>query len=191
MRKSLKIAAVATVLLLVLGVAVFVYASSQNSLSANADTQTVPYMRSMWTSGSDNSVLPDNVTPPCFMGRMPGMRRNGFGGFGGFLQNATLSTVEGTVVSEVRGILILNTASGEVRVMLPKEWTVGNEVIGRASLFNGTFASSGQSVTVKVLESNVFSNASFSLNEMLGYEAVNATSTHAYAVLPFNIQPSS
>jgi hypothetical protein len=58
-------------------------------------------------------------------------------------------------------------------------------------LFNGTFASEGQNVTVKVLESDVFTNASFSLNTMLGYEVINATSIHAYAVLPFNIQPSS
>jgi hypothetical protein len=63
--------------------------------------------------------------------------------------------------------------------------------MGRAALFNGTFAGSGQNVTVKVLESKVFSNANFSLNVMMGYEAINATGTHAYAVLPFNIQPHS
>jgi hypothetical protein len=85
----------------------------------------------------------------------------------------------------------LDTGSGEIRVSLPKDWTVGNEVADRTSLFNGTFASQGQIVTVKVLESNVFSNSNFSINTMLGYEATNATGTHAYAVLPFNIQPTS
>jgi hypothetical protein len=74
--------------------------------------------------------------------------------------------------------------------LLPKDWTVDNEVVGRAALFNGTFTSQGQDVTVKVLESNVFSNANFSINVMMGYEAINASSTHAYAVLPFNIQPN-
>jgi hypothetical protein len=119
------------------------------------------------------------------------MRANGFQWTEQLLQNATLSTVNGTVVSEVKGMLVLDTGSGQVRVLLPKGWTVGSEVVGRASLFNGTFASAGQNVAVSVLESEVFSNANFSINVMLGYEAINATGTHAYAVLPFNIQPSS
>jgi predicted transglutaminase-like protease len=75
--------------------------------------------------------------------------------------------------------------------MLPEDWTVGNDVVGRTSLFNSNFANLGQNVTVKVLENELFSNASFNINTMLGYEVINATDTHAYAVLPFNIQPSS
>jgi RNase P/RNase MRP subunit p29 len=141
---------------------------------------------------SHNYTLPDNVTMPWgHMRRMPQMRANGLQWTEGLLQNATLSTVQGTVVSEVKGMLVLDTGSGEVRVLLPKDWTLDNEVVGRASLFNGTFASPGQTVTVKVLESDVFSNANFSINIMIGYEAINATATHAYAVLPFNIQPNS
>jgi hypothetical protein len=88
-------------------------------------------------------------------------------------------------------MLILDTGSGQVRVLLPREWTLDNEAVGRAELFNGTFVSAGQSVTVKVLENDVFSNANFSINVMLGYEAINATNAQAYAVLPFNIQPTS
>jgi hypothetical protein len=110
---------------------------------------------------------------------------------GAFLQNATLSNVTGTVVTVVNGMLVLDTSSGQVRILLPNEWTVGNETVNRVTLFNGTFASQGSSVTITVLESNVFSNANFSINEMLGYEAINATGTQAYAVLPFNIQPAS
>jgi len=122
---------------------------------------------------------------------MPEMRGTGFRGMEGLLQNATLSTVQGTVVTEVRGMLVLETSSGQVRVMLPEDWTVGNDVVGRTSLFNSNFANPGQNVTVKVLENELFSNASFNINTMLGYEVINATDTHAYAVLPFNIQPSS
>jgi hypothetical protein len=68
---------------------------------------------------------------------------------------------------------------------------VGDEVVSSATLFNSTFASQGSSVTITVLETSLFSNASFSINEMLGYEATNATGTTAFAVLPFNIQPAS
>jgi hypothetical protein len=108
-----------------------------------------------------------------------------------FLENATLNTVQGTVVSQLRGMLILDTGSDQIRVIVPMAWTLNNEVVSRATLFNGTFATSGQSITIKVLKSNVLSNTSFNINVMLGYEAINSTNTHAYAVLPFNIVPSS
>jgi hypothetical protein len=185
MRKSLKIAAVAVVLLLALGAVVFVYAGSQGVFNASGDEQLMSMQNTWAFYGSDN------VTMPCHGGRMQRMQENGIQWNPTFLENATLSTVQGSVVSESNGILILYTGSGEVRVLLPKGWSVDNEVVGRATLFNNTFASSGESVTIKVLESDVFSNASFSINVMLGYEAINATGTHAYAVLPFNIQPAS
>jgi RNase P/RNase MRP subunit p29 len=188
MRKSLKIASAAAVVFLALGAVAFVYASSQNSLTANADERQMGMMNFF---GWNNCTLPDNVTMYGHTRRMPHMQANGFQWSNRLSENATISTVQGTVVSEVRNMLILDTGSGEIRVSLPKDWTVGNEVVDRASLFNGTFASPGQNVTVKVLESDVFSNSNFSINTMLGYEAINATGTHAYAVLPFNIQPTS
>ena len=188
MRKSLKIVSAAAVVFLALGAVVFVYASSQNSLTANADERQMGMMNFFeW----NNCTLPDNVTMYGHMRRMPHMQANGFQWFNRLSENTTISTVQGTVVSEYRGTLILDTGSGQTRILLPKAWSLDNEIVGRASLFNGTFASTGQSVTIKVLESDVFSNTSFSINVMMGYEAINATGTHAYAVLPFNIQPSS
>jgi hypothetical protein len=111
--------------------------------------------------------------------------------YGAFLQNATLATVSGTVVTETRGLLLLETSAGQVSIQIPQEWNIGSQIVSGATLFNGTFASSGQTVTLQVLESNMFSNTSLSLNEMVGYQATNATSTTATAVLPFNIQPAS
>ena len=192
MRKSLKIATVAAVVFLALGAAAFVYACSQNGATANANEQQMGMQNMQTFFWSNNVTLPNNVTMPWgHMRRMPQMQANGLRWTEGLLQNATLSTVNGTVVSEVKGMLVLDTGTGQVRVLLPKDWTVGNEVVDRATLFNSTFASAGQSVTVKVLESDVFNNANFSINVMMGYEVINATGTHAYAVLPFNIQPHS
>jgi len=192
LKKSLKIAAVAAVVFLALGTVAYVYACSQNGATANVNEQQIGMQNLQTFFGSNNITYPNNATMPWgHMRRMPQMRANGLQYAEGLLQNATLSTVQGTVVSTVKGMLVLDTGSGEIRVMLPKDWTVGNGVVGRASLFNGTFASLGQSVTVKVLESELSSNASFSINTMLGYEAINATGMHAYAVLPFNIQPNS
>jgi hypothetical protein len=192
MKKSMKIAAVAAVLFLALGAVVLVYAGSQNSLKANDDEQNLISMQKMQAFfRSDNVTLPSNFTMRCHMRRMPQIQASSLGWIKGFLENATLSTVQGTVVSEFKGMLILNTGSSQIRVLLPKDWSVSNEVVDRVKLFNGTFASSGQNVTVKVLESDVFNNVNFSINVMMGYEAINATGTHAYAVLPFNIQPHS
>ena len=191
MRKIFKIAALAAVALLALGALAFVYACSQNGATANADERT-----EMWNMGtffaSNNVTCPNNVTMPWSnMRGMRQMRANSFQWAEGLLQNATLANVSGTVVSEVKGTLILDTSSGQTRILLPKDWTVGTEVVDRDALFNGTFATSGQNVTMEVLENNLFSNANFSINEMLGYGAINATNAQAYAVLPFNIQPNS
>ena len=188
----MKIAAVAAVMLIALGAVAYVYACSQNGATANANEQRIGFQNMQTFFQSQNITLPCNATMPWgYMRRMPQMRSYGPYLTGAFLQNATLSNVTGTVVTVVNGMLVLDTSSGQVRILLPNEWTVGNETVNRVTLFNGTFASQGSSVTITVLESNVFSNANFSINEMLGYEAINATGTQAYAVLPFNIQPAS
>jgi hypothetical protein len=184
MRKSLKIATVAVVLFLGIAAAVLVFANSQNALATDDDQQTaLPNTQTFFEQ--------NNVTGPCRMRNREEMRADGFGSVPAFFENATLSTVEGSVVSVLRGMLILDTGSGQVRVMVPKAWTIGNQVVNTVGLFNGTFVSPGQTLTVKVLKADVFSNTSFSVNVMLGYEAVNGTGTHAYAALPFNIEPAS
>jgi hypothetical protein len=192
MRKSLKIASAAVVLFLVLSAVAFVYAGMQNSVALASDQQNRnQYVQTVFDL--NNVTLPSNITCPGHMERGRGRQMMGDGlQFVQLLsENATLSTVQGTVVSQSRNLLILNTDSGQVQVVIPNEWTVGGDVVDRATLFNGTFVSSGQTLTVSVLRSDLFSNANFSVNVMLGYEAVNATGTHAYAVLPFNIQPAS
>jgi len=192
MRKSLKIASAAVVSFLALSALALVYAGMQNSLALGDDQQTSnQYVQTLLDS--TNVTLPINATWPDHMEGGHGRQMMGEGLQ--FIQllseNATFSTVQGTLVSQTRDLLILDTGSGQVRVMIPNEWTVGSEVVNSVSLFNGTFVSSGQTLTVDVLKSDLVSNASFSVNVMLGYEAVNATGTHAYAVLPFNIQPAS
>ena len=184
MRKSLKIATVAVVLFLGIAATVLLFTNSQNVLATDDAQQTT--LSNMQTYFDQN-----NETGPCHMRGGFGMRTGGFGAMTGLFENATLSTVEGSVVSVTRGMLILNTASGQVRVMVPQEWTLDNAVVSRSELFNGTFVSAGQTLTAKVLKADIFSNASFSANVMLAYEAVNGTGTHAYAVLPFNIEPAS
>jgi hypothetical protein len=192
MRKSLKIISAVAAVFLILVVVAFVYAGEVNGLTNSNSQQTGnEYMQTVF--GLDNVTLPSNFTWPCGIDRGPGGRMMGrvFNLATSMFENGTLSTVTGTVVSESGNLLILNTGSAQVQVMVPNEWTVGSEVVDRTSLFNGTFVASGQSLTVDVLMSDLFSNASYSVNLMLGYKAMNATGTQAYAVLPFNIVPSS
>jgi hypothetical protein len=201
-------------MLCVMGAVLFANASastnSTNSSTVNSAVSQVNVQPSQTIYNSGGTMIPSNFTfsgnytfPGNFtfqgnfgsQGRMiHGM--NGKQVFGSqfseeFLQNATVASVSGSVVTETRGILLLDTSSGQVSIQIPKEWNIGSQVVSGATLFNGTFASSGQTVTLKVLESNVFSNTNFTLNEMVGYQATNATGTTATAVLPFNIQPTS
>ena len=189
----MKIVALAAVLFIVVSAVAYVYACSQNGSSANANDLRMGFQGMQNFPDWKNFTFTNNVTMPWgHMTRIPQIRGNGLPWNCGLLQNATLSNVTGTVVSVVRDMLVLNTGSDQVRVLLPNEWTVGNEVVNSSTLFNGTFASQGSSVMITVLETNIFSNTSFSISEMLGYEATNtAIGTTAYAVLPFNIQPAS
>lgn len=169
MNKSLKIAAVTAVLLLALGCFSFVYASSQTN------------------SNTANNGLVTNQQIRQFISQHPGV---GLRAFARFLNNANLSEVTGTVVSEFQGVLVLSTDQGQVRVLLPKMWSYNNQLLNRTELINNIFAGTGQTITVKVLKGEWVKNG-FSLNVMIGYEAVNAADAHAYAVLPFNIEAGS
>ena len=205
MRKSLVIVAVLGVMLCVVGAVLFANAfASTSSPAVNSAVPQLNVQPSQNWINPGGPMIPGNFTFPGnfampgnfgFQGRMMhGMHgRPMFGPqlFGRFLQNATLASVSGSVVTETRGLLLLDTSSGQVSIQIPYEWNIGSQVVSGATLFNSTFASSGQTVTLQVLESNVFSNTSFTLNEMVAYQATNATGTTATAVLPFNIQPTS
>jgi hypothetical protein len=107
------------------------------------------------------------------------------------MNNATLTEINGTVVALVNYMLVLDTEEGHVRIHLPPVWTVNCEVLQREELFNDTFSSVGQNVTVKALKTMLFEGDGFSISVMMGYEIINADSVHAYAVLPFNIEVES
>jgi hypothetical protein len=46
-------------------------------------------------------------------------------------------------------------------------------------------------ISLNALESVVLNRPTFDINVMLGYEITNAAGTHAYAILPFNIEVKS
>jgi len=172
-----KLAAAAIAVVLAFGVVVLAYANSQNA-STSSDVQN--------SLTATNAMQGQLQSLQSIIGKDRQWIKR-------FLENATITTVNGTVVSLFKGMLILDTGSSEVRVLMPKYWSVGTEVVGRWKLFNSTYSFSalGQNVSVTALESEMFENPSFSINVIVAYEITNATGTTAYAVLPFNIVPSS
>jgi len=181
LKKSLKIASVTVILLLLLGVVVIAYGRPQNM--ADKEKGCPP----------DNRP-PDNRPPmnrppvkcppiPCLPERKPKLellRR--------LIENATPTEIDGTVVALVEKMLILDTGEGHVRIHLPPTWSVNYTVMEKEELFNSTFSAIGENVTVKALKAVLFDGDGFSINVMMGYEIVNADSVHAYAVLPSNIE---
>jgi type II secretory pathway pseudopilin PulG len=185
MSKMAKTAAVVALLLIALSAVVIAYAGSRNNSKANDDQQAnIQDMQGLMQRYFNSN----GTIPPGQLKRMMQNECNGRPLINRFLQNATAATVQGTVVTEFKGMLILDTNTSQVRILLPKNWAVNSEVVNRTTLFNSTFATTGSNITIKVLESNMFDNTSFTINVMMGYEAINATNTHAAAVLPFNIQ---
>ena len=179
MRKSVKLAAAVTVLFLAFGAVVLVYATSQTASTASNTQSPATY-----TANNGTQAQLQNLQSIIDKDRSWTKK---------FLENATVTTVNGTVDSLFKGMLILDAGSSEVRVLMPKYWSISTEVVARWKLFNSTysFSAPGQSVSIKALESEVFENPSFSINVIIGYQITNATGTTAYAVLPFNIVPSS
>jgi len=164
MKQGLKIAALATVLLVAIGSFAFFLASAQiNTTSANNELTTNPQISQFLQNHPRAAAL------------------------GKFLNHATLDDVTGTVISESNGKLILSTDSGQIRVLLPKTWSYNDEQLTRTELVDSDFAQAGQTVTFKVLDGQ-WMLTGFNINIMIAYEAVNSANTHAFAVLPFNIE---
>jgi hypothetical protein len=166
MRKNVKIVAVATVLLLTVGAFAIVYAYSPNgSASATRELTDIQKLNQL-----------QNMRPGL---RLEAFRR--------FLAHANATEINGTVVTELKGMLMLSTDNGQVTVLVPKIWTLNGQIVNRLELFNATLY--GQDITVKVLKGE-WQLSNFSINIMIGYEVTSAVD-HAYAVLPLNIVPNS
>ena len=71
-----------------------------------------------------------------------------------FLNNSVPVEIEGAAVDLSEKMLIVNTSEDQIRVHLPAEWTVDDEVTLREELFAGGYLSEGENITVKALEAD-------------------------------------
>ncbi len=72
-----------------------------------------------------------------------------------FLNHSEPVEIEGAGVTLLRGMLVVNTAEGQIRIHLPQEWIVDEELMMREELFGNGYLSVGENITVKALRGNV------------------------------------
>jgi len=105
-----------------------------------------------------------------------------------FLNHSEPVEVEGTAVALFKDMLIVRTAEGQVRIHLPHAWTVDEELMMRAYLFESDYLSVAEDIAVKALRTDVINKEGFHVYLLLGYEIIDESDARAYAVLPFNIE---
>lgn len=105
-----------------------------------------------------------------------------------FLNHSEPVEVEGAAVTLLRGMPVVNTAEGQIRIHLSREWIVDEEPMMREELFESGYLSVGENITVKTLRGNMIDKEGLCIYLLLGYEIIDETGAHAYAVLPFNIE---
>lgn len=105
-----------------------------------------------------------------------------------FLNHSEPTEVNGAAVALFKNMLIVDTAEGQIRIHLPQAWTVNGEVTIREELFESGYLSEGENITVKALRANVINKQGLCVYLLLGYEIINESTVHAYAILPFNIE---
>lgn len=105
-----------------------------------------------------------------------------------FLNHSEPVEVEGDIVILLRSMLVVNTAEGQIRIHLPQEWIVDEELMMREELFENGYLSVGETIAVTALRRNIVDKEGLCIYLLVGYEIIDETSAHACAVLPFNIE---
>jgi len=105
---------------------------------------------------------------------------------GYIIKNGSAAEVQGTVTFAGPRILVIDTASGEVNVVIPARWLMGGTNVTSSDLFDGDPWGVGSSVTLKTLEAEKTFNG-YTVKIYFAYE-VEWSGVVARALLPFNIE---
>ena len=105
-----------------------------------------------------------------------------------FLNHSEPVEIDGTVVTLTENMLILGTGEDQIRMHLPAEWTVDNEVLTREELFASGYLSEGENITVKALGADLINKEGLRIYLLVGYEIIDNAGVHAIANLPVNIE---
>jgi len=105
-------------------------------------------------------------------------------------KGAEAVTIQGTVITHFRNILVVTNSSGaRLNILLPQVWSVNSEdeAFNVTTLFTD-YVKAGNTVTIKVLERSVNNGKGVTITTILAYEITVGTN-HLYAITPFNINP--
>ena len=105
---------------------------------------------------------------------------------GYIIKNGSAVKVQGTVTFAGPRILVIETASGEVNVVIPARWVMGGTNVTSSDLFDGDPWGVGSSVTLKTLEAEKAFNG-YTVTFYFAYE-IKENGVVARALLPFNIE---
>ena len=105
-----------------------------------------------------------------------------------FLQNAEVVQVQGTVVAVSENKLILNTATNQIRVHLPAEWVVNNEVLTREELMTTGYMCEGETITIQALQAQATNKQGVTVYITAAYKLTNQAGQTAIANIIINIE---
>jgi hypothetical protein len=103
-----------------------------------------------------------------------------------FLKNAETSTVEGKVVALAQRKIVINTDEDQIRVMMPLQWTVDEQLLSIKELFENHLE--GQNVIVKVLQAKIIDKEGLRIYIQVGYELTTESGIEANACTRINIE---
>lgn len=103
-----------------------------------------------------------------------------------FLKNAEPIEVEGKVVALSERKLVLNIEENQIRVNMPNQWTVNDQIISLNELYENHLKD--QSVTIKVLEADMVNNEGLRIYIQVGYKLTTESGIQANACLKINIE---
>ena len=143
---------------------------------------SVAFAPPMYAGTSENTILKEKTMKQLLEQRRQAAKV--------FFKGAEAATIQGTVITHFRNMLVVTNSSGaRLNVLLPQVWSANSEdkVFNVTILFTD-YVKAGNTVTIEALERSVNNGKGVTITSILAYEITVGTN-HLYAVTPFNINP--
>jgi hypothetical protein len=102
-----------------------------------------------------------------------------------FLKHAESIEIEGTAVALAQRKMVMNVGEEQIRVIMPLQWTVNDEVLTLKYLFENI---EGEEVIVKALGADMIDKDGLRIYILVGYELSTDSGVQAIACLKVNIE---
>ena len=102
------------------------------------------------------------------------------------LRRCEPATIQGTIVTYARHMLVVDTGGEQVRVVVPRLWVVDGEAMNMTEIFESGVLNPEDSITVSAIRWNV-DNDELTIYGLFGYKIEKGEEAF-YALLPINIE---